>query len=275
MKKIYIFLFICVTVLSAVAQTTPNLYRAVDKEKMNHWVDSVFDAMSYDERIGQLFMVIANPKSDTRNMQRLMRYVNEIKIGGILFHKGDPVTQAEVTNRLQKASRVPMLVSLDGEWGLSMRLSGTTRFPKNMMLGAIEDNSLITEYGKEVARQCKEMGIHINFAPDMDVNSNTDNPVIGLRSFGENPEAVADKGLAYARGLEGQGILSVAKHFPGHGDTDVDSHKTLPVLPFTRERLDSVELHPFKEAIRAGLSGMMVGHLQVPVIEPIGGLPSS
>ena len=183
MKKIYIFLFVCVAVLSAVAQTTPNLYRAVDKEKMNHWVDSVFDAMSYDERIGQLFMVIANPKSDTRNMQRLMRYVNEIKIGGILFHKGDPVTQAEVTNRLQKASRVPMLVSLDGEWGLSMRLSGTTRFPKNMMLGAIEDNSLITEYGKEVARQCKEMGIHINFAPDMDVNSNTDNPARILRRW--------------------------------------------------------------------------------------------
>ena len=200
MKKIYVFLFSCVAVLSTVAQTTPNLYRAVDKAKMNHWVDSVFDAMSYDERVGQLFMVIANPKSDTRNMQRLMRYVNEIKIGGILFHKGDPVMQAEVTNRLQKTSRVPMLVSLDGEWGLSMRLSGTTRFPKNMMLGAIEDNDLITEYGKEVARQCKEMGIHINFAPDMDVNSNTDNPVIGLRSFGENPQAVADKGLAYARG---------------------------------------------------------------------------
>ena len=173
MKKIYVFLFSCVAVLSTVAQTTPNLYRAVDKAKMNHWVDSVFDVMSYDERVGQLFMVIANPKSDTRNMQRLMRYVNEIKIGGILFHKGDPVMQAEVTNRLQKTSRVPMLVSLDGEWGLSMRLSGTTRFPKNMMLGAIEDNDLITEYGKEVARQCKEMGIHINFAPDMDVNSNT------------------------------------------------------------------------------------------------------
>ena len=113
-------------------------------------------------------------------MQRLMRYVNDIKIGGILFHKGDPVTQAEVTNRLQKASRIPMLVSLDGEWGLSMRLSGTTRFPKNMMLGAIEDNALIEEYGKEVGRQCREMGIHINFAPDMDVNSNVDNPVIGL-----------------------------------------------------------------------------------------------
>ena len=275
MKKIYIFLFSCVTVLSAVAQTTPNLYRAVDKEKMNHWVDSVFDAMSYDERIGQLFMVIANPKSDTRNMQRLMRCVNEIKIGGILFHKGDPVTQAEVTNRLQKASRVPMLVSLDGEWGLSMRLSGTTRFPKNMMLGAIEDNSLITEYGKEVARQCKEMGIHINFAPDMDVNSNTDNPVIGLRSFGENPEAVTDKGLAYARGLEGQGILSVAKHFPGHGDTAEDSHYTLPAVHHDRARLDSVELLPFKRYIYDGYAGVMTGHLYVPALDKARNKPVS
>ena len=275
MRQIGILLLCCISLLSSGAQTVPNLYRAVDQEKMNHWVDSVFDAMSYDERIGQLFMVIANPKSDNRNMQRLMRYVNDIKIGGILFHKGDPVTQAEVTNRLQKASRIPMLVSLDGEWGLSMRLSGTTRYPKNMMLCAIEDNALIEEYGKEVGRQCREMGIHINFAPDMDVNSNVDNPVIGLRSFGENPEAVSEKGIAYARGLENTGILSVSKHFPGHGDTDVDSHKALPVLPFTRERLDSVELYPFKEAIRAGVGGMMVGHLQVPVIEPIGGLPSS
>ena len=160
MRQIGILLLCCISLLSSGAQTVPNLYRAVDQEKMNHWVDSVFDAMSYDERIGQLFMVIANPKSDNRNMQRLMRYVNDIKIGGILFHKGDPVTQAEVTNRLQKASRIPMLVSLDGEWGLSMRLSGTTRFPKNMMLGAIEDNALIEEYGKEVGRQCREMGIH-------------------------------------------------------------------------------------------------------------------
>ena len=128
MKKIYIFLISCVTVLSAVAQTTPNLYRAVDKAKMNHWVDSVFDAISDDERVGQLFMVIANPKSDTRNMQRLMRYVNEMKIGGILFHKGDPVMQAEVTNRLQKASRVPMLVSLDGEWGLCQAFPRAWRY---------------------------------------------------------------------------------------------------------------------------------------------------
>lgn len=275
MRKILTMLFCCVCLLTAKAQTIPNLYRNVDQTKMNHWVDSVFDSMTYDERIGQLFMVIADPKSDNRNMQRLMRYVNEIKIGGILFHKGNPVTQAEVTNRLQKASRVPMFVSLDGEWGLSMRLSGTTRFPKNMMLGAIENNRLITEYGKEVARQCKEMGIQINFAPDIDVNSNTDNPIIGLRSFGENPQAVAEKGLAYARGLEGEGIISVSKHFPGHGDTAEDSHNTLPSVHHDLARLDSVELYPFKRYIYDGYAGVMTGHLYVPALDKTRNLPSS
>lgn len=275
MRKILTTLFCAVCLLAGKAQTTPNMYRNIDQAKMNHWVDSVFDTMSYDERIGQLFMVIAEPKSDNRNMQRLMRYVNDIKIGGILFHKGNPVTQAEVTNRLQKASRVPMFVSLDGEWGLSMRLSGTTRFPKNMMLGAIEDDKLITEYGKEVARQCKEMGIQINFAPDIDVNSNTDNPVIGLRSFGENPRAVADKGLAYARGLEGAGIISVAKHFPGHGDTSDDSHYTLPAVHHDRARLDSVELYPFKRYIYDGYAGIMTGHLYIPSLDKTRNLPSS
>lgn len=275
MKKIYILLISCVCALSGLAQTTPNFYRSVDKEKMNHWVDSIFDTMSYDERIGQLFMVIADLKTDTRNIQRLTRYVNEVKIGGILFHKGDPVTQAEMTNRLQKASRVPMLVSLDGEWGLSMRLAGTTRFPKNMMLGAIEDNNLILEYGREVARQCKEMGIHINFAPDMDVNSNTENPVIGLRSFGENPHAVAEKGIAYSRGLEGEGIISVAKHFPGHGDTSEDSHYTLPTVHHDLSRLDSVELFPFREYVREGFAGVMTGHLFVPALDKARNRPAS
>lgn len=275
MRKIYLLLFCCVFVVVGKAQVKPNLYRAVDEAKMNHWVDSVFDAMSYDERIGQLFMVIANPKSDARNMQRLKRYVDEIKIGGILFHKGDPVTQAEVTNRVQKSSHIPLLVSLDGEWGLSMRLSGTTRFPKNMMLGAIENNHLIEEYGKEVGRQCREMGIHINFAPDIDVNSNVDNPVIGLRSFGENPKAVADKGVAYARGLESTGVLSVAKHFPGHGDTSDDSHETLPIVRHSLERLDSVELLPFKQYINEGFAGMMTGHLDVPALDKTRGRPAS
>lgn len=275
MRKLMYALALTLLATSMFGQADPTLLTRVDRDRMNHWADSVFDAMSYDERIGQLFMIIANPKSDSRNMQRLMRYVKEIKIGGILYHKGDPVTQAEVTNRLQKASHIPLMVSLDGEWGLSMRLSGTTRFPKNMMLGAIEDNRLIEEYGREVARQCKEMGIHVNFAPDMDINSNMDNPVIGLRSFGEVPEAVADKGIAYARGLESEGILSVAKHFPGHGDTSEDSHKTLPAIYHDLARLDSVELLPFKRYIYDGFGGMMTGHLYVPALDKTPNCPVS
>lgn len=275
MKRLLWVLTLSLAALSARAGSDPTLLAKADQAQMNHWADSVFDALSYDERIGQLFMVIANPRSDSRNMTRLMRYVNEIKIGGILFHKGDPITQAEVTNRLQKAARVPLLVSLDGEWGLSMRLTGTTRFPKNMMLGAIEDNSLIEAYAEEVGRQCREMGIHINFAPDLDVNSNSDNPVIGLRSFGEVPEAVAEKGVAYARGLEKTGILSVAKHFPGHGDTSEDSHKTLPAVYHDWARLDSVELVPFKQYIYEGFGGVMTGHLYIPALDKTPGRPAS
>lgn len=275
MKRLLWVLTLCLAAAKSWAGSEPTLLAKADQAKMNHWADSVFDALSYDERIGQLFMVIANPKSDSRNMTRLMRYVDEIKIGGILFHKGDPVTQAEVTNRLQKAARVPLLVSLDGEWGLSMRLAGTTRFPKNMMLGAIEDNSLVEAYGEEVGRQCREMGIHINFAPALDINSNVDNPVIGLRSFGEVPEAVAAKGVAYARGLEKTGILSVAKHFPGHGDTSEDSHKTLPAVYHDRARLDSVELLPFRQYIYEGLGGMMTGHLYIPALDKTPSRPVS
>lgn len=274
-QYIYITCLCISSILSGNAQADPDLYAKTDTKKMNHWVDSVFDSMTYDERIGQLFMIIADPKSDNRNMQKLLRYINDIKIGGILFHKGNPVTQASVTNRLQKASKVPLFISLDGEWGLSMRLSETTRFPKNMMLGAIEDDGLIRKYGEEVARQCQEMGIQINFAPDIDVNSNTDNPVIGLRSFGENPQAVADKGIAYARGLESGGIIAVAKHFPGHGDTNDDSHYTLPVVRHGRERLDKIELAPFKQYIYEGFSGMMTAHLSIPALDNTKNRPTS
>lgn len=275
MKKLLVLLFCCVCVFPGKGQTVPELFRKVNKEEMNHWVDSVFDSLSFDERVGQLFMPVANPASDNRNMQLLLRYVNEGKIGGILFHRGNAVTQAEVTNRIQKASKVPMLVSLDGEWGLSMRLDGTIRFPKNMMLGAIEDISLIEAYGEEVGRQCNEMGIHINFAPDVDVNSNMSNPVIGLRSFGEDPDAVAEKGIAYARGIESRGVISVAKHFPGHGDTAEDSHHTLPAVRHNRARLDSIELLPFKRYIYEGFAGVMTGHLYVPVLDKTPGLASS
>ncbi len=275
MKRIVLLVAGWLFVAAGVAAQQPALLDRADRQKMAAWTDSVFNSMSMDERIGQLFMVMADVKSTNQNMQRLLRYVNELKIGGVLFHKGSPEVQARLTNRMQEASKVPLLVSLDGEWGLSMRLSGTTRFPKNMMLGAIENDLLIRRYGEEVARQCKEMGIHINFAPDLDVNSNVDNPVIGIRSFGENPAAVADKGIAYASGLEEGGIMAVAKHFPGHGDTSDDSHEALPVIYHSRSRLDSVELFPFRRYIQKGFAGIMTAHLHIPALDKRKNRPSS
>ena len=267
MKRIIGLTLFAVLSFSMAAQTEPTLYVGANRSEMNRWVDSMFHAMTPDERVGQLFMVIAYPRTDATNMKTLQDYIYNIKIGGVLFQKGDPLTQAEVTNRLQQMSRVPLFVALDGEWGLSMRLSETTRFPKNMMLGAIEDLQLTEEYAGEVARQCREMGIHINFAPVVDVNSNVANPVIGLRAFGENPEAVAESGIAYARGLERGGVISVAKHFPGHGDTSEDSHLTLPVVYRTATQLDSVELVPFQRYVNAGFAGVMTSHLYVPALD--------
>lgn len=248
------------------AQVMPNLYASVDEKAMLHWVDSVFDRMTEEERIGQLFMIVANPIAETRNINMLIRLIEEQKIGGILFQRGDPEAQVKVTNRLQREAPVPLLIALDGEWGLSMRLSHTTRFPKNMMVGAVTDMELIEQYGEEVGRQCREMGIHINFAPAIDVNSDARNPVIGVRSFGEDPEEVACRAVAYARGLEKAGIIAVAKHFPGHGDTHLDSHHLLPVINHDLERLNEVELRPFQRFIQDGFSGIMVAHLDIPAL---------
>ncbi|MBD3592077.1 glycoside hydrolase family 3 N-terminal domain-containing protein [Bacteroides sp. GM023] len=274
-----LFLFSAGQVTSS-AQNTATVepllvYKALQDKDCRHWVDSILDKLSFKEKVGQLFIYTIAPVDTKRNLELLREAVDTYKVGGLLFSGGKMQTQVDLTNRAQKQAKVPVMITFDGEWGLAMRLRGTPVFPRNMVLGCIRDNQLIYEYGSEVARQCRQIGVQVNFAPVADVNINPKNPVINTRSFGEDPIQVADKVIAYASGLEGGGVLSVCKHFPGHGDTDVDSHKALPVLPFTRERLDSVELYPFKKAIRAGLGGMMVGHLQVPVIEPIGGLPSS
>lgn len=278
---------LAILILFSVGQTTSSaqnvtttaepllVYKALQDEDCRHWVDSVMNKLSFKEKVGQLFIYTIAPVDTKRNLELLREAVDTYKVGGLLFSGGKMQTQVDLTNRAQKQAKVPVMITFDGEWGLAMRLRGTPVFPRNMVLGCIRDNQLIYEYGREVARQCRQIGVQVNFAPVADVNINPKNPVINTRSFGEDPVQVADKVIAYAYGLEGGGVLSVCKHFPGHGDTDVDSHKALPVLPFTRERLDSVELYPFKKAIRAGLGGMMVGHLQVPVIEPIGGLPSS
>lgn len=272
--------FIAAGTVSSPAQNATTVepllvYKALQDKDCRHWVDSVMDKLSFKEKVGQLFIYTIAPVDTKRNLELLREVIDTYKVGGLLFSGGKMQNQVELTNRAQRQAKVPLMITFDGEWGLAMRLRGMPVFPRNMVLGCIRDNRLLYEYGREVARQCRQIGVQVNFAPVADVNINPKNPVINTRSFGEDPIQVADKVIAYASGLESGGVLSVCKHFPGHGDTDVDSHKALPVLPFTRERLDSVELYPFKEAIRAGLGGMMVGHLQVPVIEPIGGLPSS
>lgn len=272
MKKILILFISVVCPLLAMAQVTTDFYAQADKQAMARWVDSVYAKMTLDEKVGQLFMPIVEPSSGWKS--RIAGYIRQQKIGGLLFSKGTLAQQADVTNYAQELSPVPLLIALDGEWGLSMRLTDTPTYPRNAIIGAIQDEEIVKLYGREIARQCKEMGIHVNFAPSLDVHSNPKNPIIGTRSYGENPVNAAKKGIAYAKGLEENGVMSVAKHFPGHGDTSEDSHKTLPTIGHNRERLEQVELFPFREYVNAGLSGMMMGHLNVPALETKG-MPAS
>lgn len=238
--------------------------------KAQAWVDSVFNKLSEDERIGQLFMVAAYSNKDEAHYKAIDNLITNQKIGGLIFFQGGPERQAVLTNRYQKESKVPLLVSIDGEWGLAMRLDSTMKFPKQMTLGAIQDTSeqLIYKMGEHIAKQCKALGIHVNLAPVADVNNNPKNPIISYRSFGENKYTVARKSLAYMNGMQDNGVMANAKHFPGHGDTDSDSHKTLPIINHTKERLDSLELYPFKYLIENGLGSMMVAHLYMPKIDP-------
>ncbi len=272
MKKITTSIFLLLTAIILSAQTQTDFFKSANKTEMNRWVDSVYNKMTLDEKIGQLFIPIVEPNNSWKG--RIGNYINNQYIGGILFSGGTVTQQAEITNYAQSISKTPLFIALDGEWGLAMRLKDAPKFPRNFVIGAIQDEKIIKEYGKEVARQCRVMGIHINFAPVMDVNSNPQNPVIGTRSFGENQENVAKKGIAYSAGLEEGGIMSVAKHFPGHGDTSDDSHKTLPTINHNLTRLENIELYPFKQYIEKGFSGMMVGHLNVPALNTKG-LPSS
>jgi beta-glucosidase-like glycosyl hydrolase/CubicO group peptidase (beta-lactamase class C family) len=248
----------------------------VDSEmqlRATQWADSVFDTMSSDEKIGQLFMLTVSPSAVHHS--EMLSKISRMKPGGLLFSKGSIDEQAESTNIYQRNSRIPLFIALDGEWGLSMRLDGTPRFPRNMMLGAVGDLNLIRLYGAEVGRECREMGIHINFAPVIDVNDNPRNPVIGTRSFGENPKQVADRAIAYSAGLESKNVFATAKHFPGHGDTSEDSHETLPLVGKTREQLEEIEIFPFRRFIEDGFSMVMTGHLSVPALDNRPSVPAS
>lgn len=231
------------------------------------WADSVFATLSPDERIAQLFMVAAYSNKDEAHVQQVENLVEKYKIGGLIFFKGSPLKQAHLTNRYQSKAKTPLFIAIDGEWGLSMRLDSTIRYPRQMQLGAIQDAGLVEKMGEQIGEQCQRLGIHINFAPVIDVNNNPSNPVINNRSFGENKENVAELGLAYMKGMQNQHVLACGKHFPGHGDTDTDSHKALPIIPYAYKRLDSLELYPFKKLIQEGLASMMVAHLYIPSLD--------
>jgi len=239
------------------------------------WVDSILKSMTIDQKIGQLFMIQAYSNRDAQHQADVVSLIKKYKVGGLVFFQGTPKKQAEMTNYFQSISKMPLLIGFDGEWGLNMRLDNTYRFPWNMTLGAIQDESLIEEFGVMLGKHHKRMGIHVNFAPVVDVNVNPNNPIIGNRSFGEDPKNVASKAIAFVKGMQSENVLANAKHFPGHGDTDVDSHTALPSIPFSLQRLDSVELHPYKELFKNGLASIMVAHLSVPAYEPNTSLPSS
>lgn len=272
LKRYFSFILSVFFCLSIQAQKGPEFL----EPKQNDWVDSVFAQLTVEEKVGQLLMPRGNVSGRPHDVEKLMRYVKDYHIGGIVFFAGPPTVQARLTNQLQNISRVPLLIGEDFEWGLAMRMDSTDRFPYNMSLGAINGKyELIEQMGAEVGRQCKRLGVHVNYAPVVDVNININNPVINFRSYGEDKNLVAQKGLAYMKGLQSQNIIATAKHFPGHGDTDVDSHKDLPIIPHSKERLKNIEFVPFQKLIDNGLAGVMTSHLDVPVYEAKPGLAAT
>lgn len=240
-----------------------------------YWVDSVFNKLSTKHKIAQLFFVRAHTNLSQAYQDSVGKVIKREKLGGVVFFQGGPVRQAVLTNKYQSKAKVPLIISIDGEWGLGMRLDSTISYPYQMALGAVQNKELLYKMGLEVAKDFKRLGIQMNLAPDVDVNNNAKNPVINFRSFGENKYNVAEKSAAYLKGMQEGGLLVSIKHFPGHGDTDVDSHYDLPQLKFTKERLDTLELYPFKELIKKGAAGVMIAHMNIPSLDATPNLPST
>jgi beta-glucosidase-like glycosyl hydrolase len=237
------------------------------------WVDSVMNTLTLRQRVAQLFMVAVNPDADDSRFQKVADLVAGERVGGVIAMRGNARLWASMINRLQRLSQVPLLAAIDGEFGVGMRFDSVNTFMRQMPLGAMSGNADIYEMGKAVARQCRRLGFFLNFAPVADINNNPDNPVINIRSFGEDKHKVAEKSIAYMRGMQDGGLLTCAKHFPGHGDTDRDSHHELPVLHHNKARIDSLDLYPFKALMGAGIDALMLGHLRVMAIDTL--LPAS
>lgn len=265
MRKIYFLLllfFTSQTIFSKEVVLPPFM-----KYEHDRWVDSVFNSLSIDEKIGQLIMAVAYSNKGESHEQQIIRYVRDNKIGGVITMQGGAVRQANLVNLIQKNATIPLLIATDAEWGLGMRLDSTIQYPYELTLGALTNDSIVFKIGSEIGEQCKRIGININFAPVADVNNNPLNPVIGYRSYGDDPKKVLKKSILFSLGMQSQNVLPTLKHFPGHGDTEKDSHKALPLILHPRSRLDSVELFPFREAIKQGIGGIMTGHLSVPDLD--------
>lgn len=239
------------------------------------YIDSLINSMSLEEKIGQLIIIASDSKTNTAYIDKISKSIDELNIGGICFFKGEAKTMIELNKTYSKIAQIPLLFSIDGEWGLGMRMTDGYSFPRQISIGATDNDSLVYEMGKNIALQAKAMGIHINFAPCVDINQNPKNPVIGYRSFGEDKERVAKLAWAYAKGMQDNGVLGSLKHFPGHGDTEVDSHHDLPIINHSRAFIDSIDTYPFRYSINRGAKMVMIGHLNIPSLIPNPRLPSS
>ncbi|MET4138451.1 glycoside hydrolase family 3 N-terminal domain-containing protein [Pedobacter sp. UYP1] len=271
-KKFPVFIVLLFVIFSAQAQKKSYI-QSLDEP--NHWVDSVLHKLKKRHKIAQLFFVRAHTNKGQAFEDSVGHVIRRERIGGLVFFQGGPGRQAILTNKYQALARTPLLIASDGEWGLGMRLDSTIAYPYQMALGAIQDKELIYKMGLEVAKDYKRIGMQMNLSPDVDINNNPKNPIINYRSFGEDKYNVAVKAGAYLKGMQDGGLLVTLKHFPGHGDTDVDSHYDLPQLNFTKARLDSLEIYPFKELIREGAAGVMIAHMNIPSLDNTPNLPST
>ena len=268
---LFFLLILCFGCPKVVAQLPESAKNAAEK----HWVDSIFQQLTVKQKIAQLIMIRAHSDKGADHIAQVEELIKKYEVGGLCFFQGTPAKQISLVNQYQSISKVPLLVGIDGEWSLGMRLKETMSFPRALMLGAIQNNDLIYKMGREIGIQMKRVGVHVNFAPVADVNNNAANPVINTRSFGEDRENVTQKCIAYMKGMQDEGILACAKHFPGHGDTNVDSHYDLPIIPHNRSRLDSIELYPFHALAKQGIASFMVGHLNVPALDDRPNRPST
>jgi len=267
-------LLTCLFTTAVFAQKKPDFIPFINQK--HAWVDSVFNTLTPKQKIGQLFLVRAHTNLGEKYIDSVAKVIEKEQLGGLVVFQGGPVRHANMFNKYQKASKVPLLITFDGEWGLGMRMPDSTiSYPYQMTLGAIQNNSLIYDMGRQIAKDFLRIGMHFNFAPVVDINNNPKNPVINFRSFGDDKNNVTQKAKAYMDGMVAGGILASLKHFPGHGDTDVDSHYDLPQLKFDKKRLMELEIFPFKELIQAGAPSVMVAHMNIPALDATPNIPSS